>query len=280
MPIRMVAPMKHRTFECVNAARGLDRRNLLAMLAATALAGCTTLPARPMTSPTLAEIIARNTEARGGAKTLDRMHSLVMESEWLEDGQKLDLRYAANRAGMIKVEAYLDGKYVGSEGVDKDGVWVMTKKGPKPSVATGAANALTHGAEDKLFGWNRFEERGHKLSLLPPETIDGVTYQVVQVRYASGHVSKFYIDPKTWLAVRRRDQRAYHPDVDQKKQQQIETVYSDFQKVGGVVQAHNDTDFDLTTGKAMGSHPVLRREVNPSLPADYFDRNRPAPTTW
>jgi hypothetical protein len=229
---------------------------------------------------TLQQVIDRNTQARGGAAALDRMHSILMESEWLEDGQKLDLRYAADRAGVVKVEAYLDGKYVGSEGVDKDGVWIMTKQGPKPSVATGAANALTHGAEDKLFGWNRFAERGHKLALLAPETIDGVTYQVVQVRYASGHVSNFYIDPKTWLAVRRRDQRAYHPDVDQKKQQEIETVYSDFQKVGGVVQSHNDTDYDLATGKPMGSHPVLKRLVNPKLAADYFDRNRKAPATW
>ena len=264
-----------RTFKLLGAV-------LLGSAALQGLAACAANAAATSASAalTLQEVIARNTEARGGAAALDKMHSIVMESEWLEGGQKLDLRYAANRAGMVKVEAYLDGKFIGSEGVDKDGVWIMTKKGPKPSVATGAANALTHGAEDKLFGWSRFKERGNTLSLLPPETIDGVTYQVVQVRYASGHVSNFYVDPKTWLAVRRRDQRAYHPDVDQKEKKQIETVYSDFQEVGGVIQSHNDTDYDLTTGKPMGSHPVVKRLVNPDLPADYFDRHRKAPATW
>src|SRR5437868_4394915 len=103
-------------------------------------------------SATLAQVIARNTQARGGPHALDQMHSLLMESEWLQkDGTKLDLRYAADRSGMIKVEAYANGKYAGSEGVDKNGVWIMTKKGPKPSVATGDANALTNGAEDKLI---------------------------------------------------------------------------------------------------------------------------------
>ena len=257
---------------------GTTRRAILAGLGAGIVSACATLP-RPAAALTLADIVARNTQARGGAAALDRMHSLLMESEWLEDGAKLSLRYAADRSGLVKVEAYLDGKYVGSEGVDKDGVWIMTKQGPKASVATGAANALTHGAEDKLFGWHRFAERGHSLSLKAPETINGVTYQIVEVRYSSGHVSYFYVDPATWLAVRRRDERAYHPDADESKRK-IETVYSDFRTVGGVVQAHNDTDVDLVTGKVMGSHPVLRREVNPNLPADFFDRNRRAPATW
>jgi hypothetical protein len=249
-----------------------------ALFALGAAAACAPLP-RTSGALTLDEVIRRNTRARGGAAALNRMRSLLLESQFIEDGETYNLRYAADISGLVKVEAYLNGKYVGSEGVDKDGVWIMTKKGPKPSVAEGAANALTHGAEDKLFGWNRFAARGHKLSLMSPETIDGVTYAVVQVRYSTGHVSYFYVDPTSWQAIRRRDERAFHPDNDQTKQK-IETVYSDFREVAGVVQAHNDTDIDLATGKALASHPVLRRQVNPDLPADYFDRNRPAPATW
>jgi len=252
----------------------LTRRAMLG--AALAAAAAPLFAAKHLT---LAEVVRRNTRARGGAAALDRVRSLLMESEFHEGGMTLDGRYAANTAGLVRVDIYVSGKFAGAEGIDSKGVWTWGKNGPEPSVATGAANALTHGAEDKLFGWNRFPQRGHKLSLLAPETIGGVTYQVVQVRYSSGHVSKFYVDPRTWLAVRRRDERAFHPDNDQTRQR-IETVYSDFREVGGVVLPHNDTDYDLDTGKALASHPVLRRQMNPDLPADYFDRNRKAPATW
>ena len=228
---------------------------------------------------TLQQVIDRNTEARGGAAALDRIQSVIFDVEIHEGGQTLNGRYAASKNGFVRVDIYVDGKYAGGEGIDAAGVWTTGKNGPEPSVATGAANALLHGAEDKLYGWHRFAERGHKLTLMPPQTIDGVTYQVVEIRYSTGHVSYYYVDPKTWLAVRRRDERAFHPDVDQTKQR-VESIYSDFQAVDGVVAPHADADIDLATGKVLATHPVLRRQINPQLPADYFDRNRKAPATW
>jgi hypothetical protein len=244
-----------------------------------ALAGCLAISAGATRPLTLADIIRRNTRARGGAAALDRMHSLMMDVEIDEGGQTLNGRYAANTAGLVKVDIYAGGKFAGAEGIDSAGVWTWGRNGPEPSVAAGAANALQHGAEDKLYGWHRFAQRGHKLTLMPPETIDGTTYQLVQVRYSTGHVSTFYVDPKSWQAVRRRDERAFHPDVDQTKQK-VETRYSDFRSVAGVIAPHRDTDYDLATGKVLARHPVLRRQVNPTLAPDYFDRNRRAPASW
>jgi len=148
----------------------LTRRAMLG--AALAAAAAPLFAAKHLT---LAEVVRRNTRARGGAAALDRVRSLLMESEFHEGGMTLDGRYAANTAGLVRVDIYVSGKFAGAEGIDSKGVWTWGKNGPEPSVATGAANALTHGAEDKLFGWNRFPQRGHKLSLLAPATIDGVT---------------------------------------------------------------------------------------------------------
>ncbi|WP_028969475.1 hypothetical protein [Sphingomonas sp. URHD0057] len=255
----------------------LSRRTVLALIGGTAAAVAVPLAAAKLL--TLDEVVRRNTRARGGAAALDRMHSLLMDVEIDEAGQKLDGRYAANTAGLVKVDIYVGDKFAGAEGIDSAGVWTWGKNGPEPSVAAGAANALQHGAEDKLYGWHRFAQRGHTLTMMPPETIDGTTYQLVQVRYSTGHVSNFYVDPKTWQAVRRRDERAFHPDVDQ-TQQKVETRYSDFRSVAGVIAPHRDTDYDLATGKVLARHPVLQRQVNPTLAPDYFDRNRRAPATW
>ena len=65
-------------------------------------------------------------------------------------------------------------------------------RAPRPSVATGAANALLHGAENHLFGLHRFAERGHRLRLMPAEPIDGIDHPVIEVVYTTGHTSYFY----------------------------------------------------------------------------------------
>ena len=257
----------------------LTRRATLAAIGAAAVTGCAHFPASAAAVPTLDEVIRRNTLARGGAAALDRVRAVLIDVEIVEGGLTLNGRYAATDRGLVRIDVYAAGKLVASEGVDSNGVWILGKDGPRPSVATGAANALTNGAQTHLFGWHRFAERGHKLSLMPPETIDGVTYPVVKIQLATGADSYNYVDPVTWLAVRRRDERAYHPDMDQTKKR-VETRFSDFVSVEGVVAPHRNVDLNLADGSVLSTNRVLARTLNPSFAADYFDRNRPAPATW
>lgn len=255
----------------------LDRRTFLAALGSTMAAA--SMPLAAAESLTLDEIIWRNTAARGGAAALDRMHSVGIDVEIVEGGTTLDGHYAATKSGLVRIDVYAAGKLDGSEGVDANGVWILGKNGPQASVATGANNALKHGAENHLFGWNRFPQRGHKLALMPPETISGLIFQVIEIRYSTGHVSYFYVDPRSWLAVRRRDERAYHPDASEKKQR-VETHFSDFKEVDGVVAAHLNEDFDIDTGKLLSTSRLLSRRINPPLPSNYFDRDRRGSPTW
>lgn len=249
-------------------------------MAAGAAAACAPLPRTPV-APTLEELIRRNTRARGGAAALDRVRAVQIDVEIVEGGQALNGRYAANVDGMVRIDIYAAGKNVYAEGVDRAGVWRWTG-GPEPaqpSAATGAANALTNGAENHLFGWHRFAQRGHKMALMPPQLIDDILYPVVEVRFTTGQVSYFYVDPASWQAVRRRDERAYHPDNDQTKQK-IESRFFDFRSVDGVVASHRATDIDLVTGKILSTNRTLARRINAALSADYFDRDRRSPTNW
>ncbi len=182
-----------------------SRRAWLAALGAGLLAACATMPTLPAPL-TLDEVIRRNTLARGGAAALDRVRALSIDVEIVEGGQTLNGRYAATADGLVRIDIYAGGKNVYAEGVDRLGVWRWTG-GPdpaQPSTATGAANALTNGAENHLFGWHRFAERGHRLALLLPQSIDGLLHPVVEVRFTTGHVSQFYVHPTSWQAVRRR----------------------------------------------------------------------------
>lgn len=260
------------------SANALTRRAALLTLGSVAAAACAPLPLGSAGPLTLDEIIRRNVRARGGAAALDRVRSLLIDVEIVEGGSTLTGPYAANVQGLVRIDIYAGGKNIYAEGVDLGGVWRWTG-GPEPaepSKATGAANALTNGAEMHLFGWHRFAERGHKLALMPAEMIDGRLYQVVEVRFSTGQASYFYVDPASWLALRRRDERAYHPDNDQTKQK-IESRFYDFVARDGVVDSHRAMDIDLVTGKTLSTGRTLARRINPTLPADYFDRNRRAP---
>jgi hypothetical protein len=258
----------------------IHRREALATLAAGMLTGL----ARAQEPLTLEEIIRRHVAARGGAAALDRIRSCRIAVDILERGQALRGLYAANasdpRGTVVRIDVYAGGNHVGSEGMDRQGVWNRGpgNAAPTPSVATGAANALLHGAENHLFGLHRFTTRGHRLRLMPAERIDGAEYPVVEVVYTTGHASYFYVDPASWMLARRRDERAYHPDVDQTRQR-IETRYSDFQAVDGVIAAHRQIDIDLANGVEISTNRVGERLLNPSFPKGYFDRSWRPPAT-
>lgn len=258
----------------------IGRRDAVAMMA------CALLNPAPAAAQAmdLDEVVGRNVAARGGTAALDRIRACRIAVDIVERGQQLHGRYAADasdpRGTLVRIDVYAGGTHVGSEGVDRAGVWNRGPgdAAPTPSVATGAANALLHGAENHLFGLHRFAGRGHRMRLMPGERIDGVDHPVVEVVYATGHTSYFYVDPLSWMLVRRRDERAYHPDVDQTRQR-VETRFTDFQTVEGVVASHRQIDVDLADGTELSTNQVRERLLNPAFPSGFFDRAwRPAAT--
>lgn len=260
----------------MSQSTAVARRTALVFLGGVAASAC--FAVRAAKSLTVDEVLRRNTVARGGAAALDRVRLVSIDVEIDEGGQKLNGHYAATSDRLARIDVYADGKSVFSEGLDAEGGWFWNGKEIKTSNAGGVA-ALRNGADNNALGWHRFEARGHEFSLMPEETIDGTAYPVVEILYTTGQRSYFYLDPQTWLAVRRRDERAYHPDVDSTKQR-VETRFSNFEHVEGVVAPHLDQDFDLATNKLLASHRVLARRLNPELSEDYFDRHRRAPVGW
>lgn len=222
---------------------------------------------------TLDEVIAAHVAARGGVAALDRIKSCRITLDITEDGQTIQGDYAADVAGLVRIDVRVAGKLVYREGVDAQGAWLWPGDEPMPraSTAAGAAKALLNGAEGHLVGLHRFAARGHRVTLMAREAIAGVLYHVVEVAFASGHTSYFYIDPVSAMITRKRDARAYHPDVDPSVQR-IETRFSDFRTVDGVVSADRNEDYDLTTGALLSVHQVTARAWNPDVPPGRFER--------
>jgi hypothetical protein len=244
------------------------RRGLMAGLAVAAL------PAMAFAAdPELDRLIARHVAARGGARALDAVKRVRLALEITERGQTVRGLYHADVVRLARIDITVEGKRVFSEGVDGQGAWAWPGGAAEPRASTtpGAAQALLNSVEINAVGLHRYAERGHRLKLMPPETVDGAPHPVVECAFASGLTSYFYFDPNSWMIARRRDSRAYHPDLDQTKAR-VETRFSEFTKVGGVVASHRSDDFDLDKGTLLSTARVLKRELNPQLPAGLFDR--------
>jgi hypothetical protein len=245
-------------------------RGATAMLHVIVLATC---GCARVDSPDIGEVIARNVDARGGRGALARIQQIAIELDLTERGQTVHGLYKADRRGLVRVDIYAGGVLVYSEGIDSAGVWnwPASEPAPRESAATGAANALAHGADFHLYGLHGLAERGHTLTLMPADTVAGIPYHVIRVRFNTGHVSYFYVDSGTALVTRRRDERAYHPDVDSTKQR-IESRFSEFAESGGALFADRTDDIDLASGAQLSTAQVRRREVNPGISTLVFSR--------
>lgn len=209
----------------------LGRRAVLTGLVSCAAAPCfaadTDLP--------LSEIIARYTAARGGAAALDRIRSQAVDLEIIEKGQVVNARYRCNKAPAFRIDIFDHGKHVFCEGLDRNGPWIWP--GDAPKARQGAPDARRTGIEGiefNLYGLHAFPGLGNQLALDGREAIGGVHYYVLKVSLKDSYQTFLYLDPETWMIARRRDFRANHPDINPVKQK-LETQYSDFRSVDGVV---------------------------------------------
>lgn len=228
-------------------------------------------------APTLAQVIARHTRARGGRKALDRVHAKLVALTISENGQSYDARYQCVADPAWRIDIYANGKHVFCEGLDAQGPWLWPGNTPAPRDAVPDARRTgIQGIEFHLYGLHRFPARGHALSLEEPQAIDGVTYQVVKVTMRDAYETYLFINPETWLIDRRRDERAPHPDVDPTRKF-IEKRYADYRPVSGVMTAFEETQIDLVTGATINIARVQGMAYNHAHPAGTFDRGYAAP---
>jgi hypothetical protein len=138
-----------------------------------------------------------------------------------------------------------------------------------------AAEALWHGTQypNNIVPLHEVEDRGHRLELAGRETVDDVAYHVLRLTLSDGFETDWYVHPDSWLLERRRDVRALHPDQDA-TERRLETQWSDFRPVAGVLRPFRSRQVDLATGEVLQRTEVERIIVNPDFPADVFVRPR------
>ena len=241
---------------------------LVVAIAVAALGACvSTVPADP-----LAGIIARNTQARGGSAAIERATTIRVRMRIVEPKYTVDGEYRATRDGRMRIDVYMGGTRVYSEGYDGRRAWELQADAvhAQDSSPAGAA-ALRHGLEypTNLWGLEEVRVRGNHLGYQGRELIDGIRYHVLEFALADGFTTYFYVNPDTWLIERQRDERALHPDADASRKW-IEQRFGDYRRVDGRQVAFRMEQYDLRSGALVQTSSVTEVETNPVLTADEF----------
>jgi hypothetical protein len=224
--------------------------------------------------PTAELVIARTTAAVGGERNLRALSNLRLVAEWTENGTAFRGDYRATRDGRMRIDVYVDGSRVFSEGIDSGGAWEQRGPSSAPaSVGEAPRNALAHRIAYRFDGIWFAREHGRTVTLAGRERVDEVDYQVVKLGFPDGFETYFYVNPATWLIERQRDRRAYHPSNDATRIT-VETVSSDFRPLCGVQFARASRDVNLATGATLSASRVVEARCN--VADDQLDISRPA----
>ena len=214
----------------------------------------------------LEQVIERHTEAIGGRRAVERVRSLQYALTIVEPQFTVDGIYHADRKLRMRIDVYVEGKRVFTEAYDGHNAWQMGDDAVAHEATAKGAAALRNGIllPGKLFGLHESGLTGIKLELVGSEKLDGTNFHVVKLTAAQGDTTWLYINPETWLIDRTRVRKALHPDVDP-TEKLLETRFSDYRKVDGVLRSFKQVELEVDTGNVIQTTTVKEIVTNPSL---------------
>src|SRR3954469_9890937 len=188
---------------------------------------------KPITAKeTVDTLVAKNTEAKGGAQALAAVTSLRLQGKMLVNNGRLELGYVQikKRPGEVREETTLQGMtqidaYDGTEG------WKISPFGGRKDpekVSVDDAKALVEDAEidGPLIDW---KAKGSTVEYLGTEDVDGTLAHKLRVVRKNGDINYVYLDPDHFLEIRVITQR-----MENGAQVENETVLGDYEKINGV----------------------------------------------
>jgi hypothetical protein len=219
----------------------------------------------------LARIIAKNTQARGGAGPISSVQSIHTRIQISEPKFQVSGEYFATRKGQMRIDIFADGKRVFTEAYDGAHGWQMSSDGTITAMSEAGEKAVRHGIVSNLYGLFEMPGSGRELKYAGSEEVDGRDYEKIDLRFEDGLVDHYYLDGESGLVVRERDEIALHPDVDDTVKR-YETVHGDFRPVGGVVYAWRSEKKEIDTGNIVQVIEVQEIVQNPEIDAMIFAR--------
>jgi hypothetical protein len=202
----------------------------LALLGVLSSACSTTSP------PTVDELVASNIAARGGAQRLESLSSIREGGTATASGGRVaQIVREIKRPGLFRLEFTYQGTtsvfaHDGSSGWQIAPLQGQFEPMAMPPEADAAAGVDQRDIEGPLVGW---KQKGHVVTLEGRESIDGRDAYKLKVALQGGAVRYDYVDAATRLVVRSDFTR-----LIKGRPTMLQTAFSDFREVGGIVFPH------------------------------------------
>ena len=240
----------------------------LTLLAALVLAACRTSKGPDLG---LSEVVSENAEARGGRAAIEGIRSLDAKLRIVEPTYTAEGVWRVDRQGRMRIDVSIGGKRVFTEAFDGTKGWQMAGDAPPKAASPEGAAALRHSGQlpTNILGLHEMAAHGHRLRLVGREEIGGIRYYALDLTLDDGFQTRYLVDPSSFLVTRSRVRKALHPDNDPAPTT-IETVWSDFRPVAGVLFPFEARDTDLATGKLLQTTTLLEIAANRPVDDEFF----------
>lgn len=223
-----------------------------------------------------AALIQRVTEAAGGLAAARAISALAYHLHLKEATFEVDGTYVVDRNGRMRVDVYQEGKRVFTECHDGTRAWEMGADGKASDASVSGTAALWHGTQypGQILALAELPARGHRIDYTGDERIGGIDYAVLKLTMSDGFETWRYVNRSNYRIERARDVRAPHPDIDP-KQTVLESAFSDFRKVDGVLRAFLEIRTDLNSGTWNQTASITSIRKLPGLADALFVKGSP-----
>ncbi len=225
--------------------------------------------APPAAAITAEEIVAKNVEARGGAAALASLKSLRRTGRFVRPGRNvlITLSDVKARPGMIRQETTYQG-LTQVQAWDGEKAWqIQPFEGRKEPSYMSQDDARPFRLAADLDGpWVNSKAKGHALEYLGTEDVDGTLAHKLRVRLKRGGDLTVWIDPDTWMVIRDLQRK-----LARGAEQEIETDYGDYEKVGGVFVPMSEASGPRNSPVSSRDESVFEKvEANMATPSEAF----------
>ncbi|MEY2479886.1 MAG: hypothetical protein QOI04_813 [Verrucomicrobiota bacterium] len=214
-------------------------------------------------TPTADELVAKNTEAKGGAEALHALQSLRFTGKMVVNEGQVELKFmqTKKRPGSVRSDLTLQGMTLVQAYDGKEGWKISPFQGRKDPEKLSAddVKGLIEDAEidGPLVDW---KTKGSTVDYLGTEDVDGTQAYKLKVVRKNGDVNFVYLDPDHFLEIRVLTQRIEHG-----AQTEVETDYGDYEKVAGVF-----LPFSIESGRKgdPDKQKVMIEKADPNVPVE------------
>ena len=190
------------------------------------------LPAAPARAIDADQLIAKPIEARGGAESLRALKSVHRKGHLIIPGANFDISASTLvvRGSGVRAEFSLQG-LVFINAFDGKEAWKVDpsegRKDPERMSADEAKPLLLQSDIDSPL--LDYRAKGHSVEYLGLDDVDGTPAHKLRLHLKSGDEVVYYIDPDTYMII-----RDVQKQLVRGAQQETETDYGEYEKVGGV----------------------------------------------